>query len=295
MCPLHVACAYRANADVIQALVDANPIVVGIKTSSGAYPLHLMCDYGGPVESLLVLLRCPYSRCTRDQKDGVYHRTPLSILNGRKNLHHFNSAICKLRRIRQEQAEVLGNVPSEHACLELQRLSEKIRRFEDMDLWRKARALFLASEMVEGEGKQEHPFDWETEAQTRAVLRGLCTHDCPGSIQELALLLYQDQLCTALDDCGNLLIHLLCQANDTVLLQEVLRKSPACASIRNAAGLSPLQVYLRRKRPLQRCVLKLIEAFPEGLTDLNLFPSLIPQILHRFNKDKRVISLLIRC
>jgi hypothetical protein len=103
--PLHLACCYRASSEILHSLIEASPRTAGIRNGLGYYPLHLLCDCGCRPASLEVMLRYPDAVRTVTEKDYTYGRTPIYILNQRKNLGAFAGYVVQLRNLRQRQQD----------------------------------------------------------------------------------------------------------------------------------------------------------------------------------------------
>ena len=78
-----VAISYRASVEVVRALLEVYPESAGLPNGVGAYPLHLLCDYGSCVDSLSAVLETQAGAATVDKP--MKSLTPLSILNSRMN------------------------------------------------------------------------------------------------------------------------------------------------------------------------------------------------------------------
>ena len=103
--PLHLACSYRVSTDILQLLIKTNPSTINVCDNNGFSPIHILCDCGCPISSLKVLLLqqqqstnpTTIARSTvLIKKDHIFNRTPLNILNQRKNLIMFTSYLESL-------------------------------------------------------------------------------------------------------------------------------------------------------------------------------------------------------
>ena len=77
--PIHVACSYRASNDVMKVLVDSYPESVGISNINGSYPIHILCEYDGPLSVFYTILSNPYVVPTVCMIDNVHYQYPIEI------------------------------------------------------------------------------------------------------------------------------------------------------------------------------------------------------------------------
>lgn len=103
-----VAISYRASVEVIRALLEVFPESAGIADGVGAYPLHLLCDYGSSVDSLRAVLETPAGAATigRRMDNKSRPRTALEILNARMNYPQFRRALISMREARKRQKTI---------------------------------------------------------------------------------------------------------------------------------------------------------------------------------------------
>jgi hypothetical protein len=94
--------------EVIRSLVKAFPEGAGLPNGVGAYPLHLLCDYGSCVDSLRAVLETPEGAATITKElpfssrwDGL--TTPLQFLTVRMNYPQFRRALISMQAARNRQ------------------------------------------------------------------------------------------------------------------------------------------------------------------------------------------------
>ncbi len=278
--PLHIACCYRASSDVVRMLVQAFPESAGMTIDSeteqgGSTPLHLLCDYGCQAESLRAILETEAGAASTRKKDWIYGRTPLRILNERKNLNEFHSHLAELRLLVWRNPDALSLVEDgerQDKSMETALLLERIRT---MGFWEKAQLLALAE-------FTQQPVTSIVPTSTTVIHALIGLKVCPPAILELASFMMPNELMRP-DDQGELALHFAARhANDDVIC-DVLRAQTKAASVPDATRLLPLQVYLKRdqKRPWNHVVHKLIVAFPLAIEHLEIDKRLYPLIWAR--------------
>ena len=122
-----VAISYRTSVEVIRALIEVFPESAGLPNGVGAYPLHLLCDYGCCVESFRAILETEAGAATIDQpmrplmfstatgtttirqqqQQQQQQQTPLMILTARMNYPVFARAIQAMQQARNRLQEQL--------------------------------------------------------------------------------------------------------------------------------------------------------------------------------------------
>jgi hypothetical protein len=109
---LLVAISYRAPVEVIRALLQVFPGSAGVRNGVGAYPLHLLCDYGSSVDSLRAVLETPEGAATitkrmKERTSSALRNntltTPLHFLNARMNYPQFRRALISMQEARNRQ------------------------------------------------------------------------------------------------------------------------------------------------------------------------------------------------
>jgi hypothetical protein len=263
-CP--VACSYRASTEVIQAILGAFPEAAGEASDYGSFPLHLVCDYGCSVDTLRSLVQTEAGAATVFKKDRTFRRTPLQILNGRKSLNSFLLSIDKMReaRICQRALRAEGGVGQED---ELQRLDQTFTDFRYFDFWQKAAILLLVEYL-------KRPLRDDDLDDARILHACIGSTECPQSVQEFAILLYEDQLLTP-DENGQLPLHNVARDGSPAFMY-VLAGNMSAASVRNEQGMLPLEVAVRNQNTC--CLGQLVEANPSALGELNLDDRLYPKV-----------------
>ena len=238
--PLHVACSYRASANVLRALVQAFPEGAGIANRAGSYPLHLVCDYGcASVESIAALVASQEGAQSVLWKDAIYRRTPLYLLNERKNMSTFHTAIEELRSCRQRQRAVqeIGDFHDMNQG-EFLRLEASIAHWKELDVWIKAQYLIVA----EYYRRAVSPDDVKSANMIHACI-GIQS-SCPPSLLEYSILLNPHQLLER-DDQGRLPLHLAAQVSEPSVVTDILLACPRAARATDAHGNFALSIFLR--------------------------------------------------
>jgi hypothetical protein len=290
--PLHVACCYRSPSEVLEALIEANPETLGYRNKLGLYPLHILCDRGCTMESLDVMLRYPQAIKTITEKDYMYDRTPLYILNQRKNLWAFGEQTKGLRKLRHEQRDAIqfGN----WADNDERRLQNEVDKARQSDFWRKAKSLLLA------EYRQQCRLPINDDCGTvRACLE---LKNCPPSLREYAILAYSEELSVP-DEQGKLPLHHVCSSGsdrkeDQWLLVEVLNAYPEAARIHDKNGMLPLEIFVDafskcgRTDALMRLILANPIAVDNLRIDIHLYPSILEVICGDKNSRSGVFELI---
>jgi hypothetical protein len=225
-----------------------------------------VCDYGCSVDTLRSLVQTEEGAATVFQKDQTFRRTPLQILNGRKSLSNFIRSLGQMReaRITQRALRAEGGVGQED---ELQRLDQTFTDFRLFDFWQKAAILMLVEYL-------KRPLTDDDLDDARILHACLDSSDCPQSVQEFAILLYEDQLLTP-DENGQLPLHNVARDGSPAVMY-VLAGNPSAASVRNEQGMLPLEIAVRNQNTC--CLGQLLEANPAGMYELNLDDRLYPKI-----------------
>jgi hypothetical protein len=267
-CP--VACSYRASTEVIQAVLGAYPEAAGEASDSGSFPLHLVCDYGCSVDTLRSLLQTEAGAATIFKEDRTFRRKPLQILNGRKSISNFFRSTDKMReaRITQRALRAEGGVGQED---ELRRLDQIVTDFRHFDFWQKAAILMLVEYL-------KRPLT-DADLDDAGILHAcIGSTECPQSVQEFAILLYEDQLLTP-DENGQLPLHKVARDGSPVFM-DVLAGNMSAASVRNEQGMLPLEIAVRNQNICcgSGGLGQLVEANPSALDELNLDDRLYPKV-----------------
>lgn len=285
--PVHVAAAYRASGNVVRALVKAYPEGCGIPDpGKGACALHLMCDYGSSVDSIRAVLESEAGVASLKSIDGIFLQTPVQILNLRKNLHLYHRNVSELRNIRRKQealrAAMLLDGVDEPNLI--QALEDRVEPFRRDDFWQKASLLICA--------EYTHSIvDDDTDQHGRML--NACTmlwHRCPISLTELALLLHPEQLRQG-DDMGRLPLHNATRRPDSTVLLDLLNAWPPATKIPDAGGFLPLQLAIHNKRGWNDGVGQLLMANPEALEVLDMDDRLYPRIWYKLQQHETVDAL----
>jgi ankyrin repeat protein len=285
--PIHVAAAYRASGNVVRALVKAYPEGCGIPASGkSTCALHLMCDYGSSVDSIRAVLESESGVASLQYLDGTFLRTPVQILNLRKNMHFYHRNVSDLRNIRRKQEELreamlLDGVEEPNL---IQALEDRVKPFRQDEFWQKASLLICAeyTNSILHDDTDLH----------RHILNA-CTmlwHRCPISLTELALLLHPEQL-QQRDGMGRLPLHNATRRPDSTVLLDLLNAWPQATKIPDAMGFLPLHLAIRNKRGWNDGVGQMLMANPEALEGLDLDDRLYPRIWYKLQKHETVDAL----
>jgi hypothetical protein len=284
--PLHVACSYRASADVLRVLINANPKTAAIRNTMGFTPLHILCDYGSSEESIQAILETEEGARKVTAKDRLYGRKALDILNQRKTLEYFTARVKRLRNARQQERDaMLCGLWSDN---DLRQLDVQIQDAKRSSYWSMARLLILTEYYQRPLTVRDYGDD-----NKDTVIACLAIEECPPSLLEFALLLYKDELMIA-DEKGNYPLHYACARKATEpmlrqwIVQEYVLAYPDAAKHPNNEGLYPLQIYLQsfEKQPPWSEVLKsLVFANLNAIWALPIDSRVIPIILERIASD----------
>jgi ankyrin repeat protein len=77
--PLHCVCrAYQPRMGIVQALLDACPACIALKTHGGETPVHLACSNSGAFVGVLQLLATAQNKRTGDTNDLVLADKPMT-------------------------------------------------------------------------------------------------------------------------------------------------------------------------------------------------------------------------
>jgi hypothetical protein len=279
--PLHVACSYRASGEIIRALLQAYPEAAGIPNQDGSCALHLCCDYGSSIDSLLALVATEEGVSSLRRNDGIYQRTPLQILNERKNIVQFHRSLEYLRQCRQRQRDILPDDYTEHA-----RLEASIEFLHEMEFWKKARLLVLAQFL-------RQPIAIEDVEQAGIVHACIGMHGCPLSLREFAMLLEVEELLQP-DAQGRLPLHLACAVSGSPsVVAEVFRACPKAARIPDGSGRLAWSLFQEHHPSAgwSGTVQELVHANPLALEASDLDARLYPLIWSRFSNRESLAAL----
>ena len=243
--PLHIACSHHAPAEVIHALIQTNPKTCSVRDGSGFCALHILCDLGCSTESLRaalrVLLQSTEGATILAKKDYVFGRTPLNILNQRKNLTMFTSCVESLRALRQRERDAIlcGNWKESDRM----KLATRMNEAKEMEFWCKARLLILAEyALCRRNGAIRNSLDDFNDHDIIQACLGV--KECPLSLLEYVLLVYDKELFMK-DRNGDLPLHQACANSKELtdkqrIIAEVLLANPKAARVTNGSGRLPL-------------------------------------------------------
>jgi ankyrin repeat protein len=283
--PLHVACSYRASGQIIRTLLQVYPQAAAIPNQAGSYALHLCCDYGSSVDSLLALVETQEGVNSLPRKDGIYQRTPLQILNERKNMVQFHQTLQHVRLCRQRQG--IYTLTEERDKKEHARLEALIVQVShEMEFWNKARLLVLAQNL-------RRPFTLEDVDRPGIVHACILLHECPPSLREFAILLHVEELLQP-DAQGRLPLHLACtNSSSPSVIAEVLRACPKAALILDGHGRLAWSLFQEHhpSSGWSGTVQELVLANPLALETSDLDSRLYPLIWSRFSNPKLLAVL----
>jgi len=286
--PLHVACSHRAAAVVIEELVRCDPETACALDASGFFPLHVLCNVGCSIAALEVLLRSAEGASTVTRKDRVFGRTPLNILNQRKNLVAFSAALKSLRsaRNREREAKFCGNWNE----VDRTKLATRMKDAKEMNFWCKARLLILAEHAsMCGNSTSGSYFG---ECNGRDTMQAcLAVKDFPLSLLEYALLVLNEEL-SLKDDEGDLPIHKACASSKEhrekeQIIAEILLADPRSAGVKSGDGRSALEIFLfgsTEQPSWSETLLSLILAYPLALGALEFDVRFYPLLLSRLSR-----------
>ena len=282
--PLHVACSYRASTDVVEALLDSYPEGVNVPNNAGSYAIHILCDFGCPIGSMKAVLRTPDGASVVTKRDRIFRRTPLQILNERKNFKEFHQSLLDLRSFRKRQRVPTTYHPSDcnASCSgNLDEIPSAYSRLERMDFWQKATLLILTEYL----GRPVTQNDSHLPLITHACIS---IQICPPSLLEFTVLLRTHELLVT-DMSGNIPLHIATAISDESTICDVLSNQPIAASVRDRQSRIPLEIFLLRNPNVKYCdaLEQLIFANPLGLETLNLDSRLYPLIWSRMAERKR--------
>jgi hypothetical protein len=230
-----------------------------------------VCDYGCSVDTLRALVQTEAGAATVFKEDRTFRRKPLQILNGRKSLSNFFRSLDTMReaRITQRALRAEGGAGQED---ELQRLDRTVADFRDCDFWQKAAILTLVEYLNRPLIEDDHLDD------ARILHACIDSTECPQSVQEFAILLYEDQLLTP-DENGQLPLHKVARDGSPAFM-DVLAGNTSAASVRNEQGMLPLEIAVRNQHLCcwSGGLGQLVEANPSALNELNLDDRLYPKV-----------------
>jgi hypothetical protein len=365
--PLHVACSYRASSMAIQEILHAYPKAAAIPDRNGATPIHHLCDYGSgtgreTIAAMKVLLRCdPYGMQSVIMTDYRYQRRPIYILNARKNIREQEQYIETIRSRRFRQRAIRLEMMSSddwnhHLKYELSdQLEEDINNIRrDSDFWKLVSCLIVAEYLLtfpvqdrsqistvldtffgsDNAGaadicKGTNTSNLDKDAVDSIILHAfVCNRDCPQSLQEYAILLYEPYLMqpNPLSSFTNIHASLLplhvaasmytsivaaSGSTDRVshLLSLLTDGCPEAASVRDMNDQLPLGLLLQRKQRSDEKTHQvhwsigmqaLIDVYPLALldNDIDLFThqqeALRPQLLSNLGRNRNTLYTLIR-
>jgi hypothetical protein len=192
----------------------------------------------------------------------------------------------------------------------LQQIEQQIREHGNTEFWKKAavlitaqhtgQPLLLAAAAADNDfdgddskpGGQFH-LDPHDDVGAKILQAAVANHNCPPSLQEFAILLYQPFLLVP-DECGRLPLHVAAAAaetrsystgNTTALLLDLMAACPEAAHVRDAQGRLPLMLALQSPlvgKTWTGVTQALVEAYPAALQDLDLPNVLLPRIWSKF-------------
>ena len=302
-----MAISYRASVEVVRALLEVYPESAGLPNGVGAYPLHLLCDYGSCVDSLSAVLETQAGAATVDKP--MKSLTPLSILNSRMNKAAFYRALQSMQEARNRQqatrererirrqeqqrlAESDGDSSNPHdestTHRPVDRNERMIASFQQNDYWQKAALLILVS-------YTQQPLSPQGLEDDTAHLVHACAGvpDCPSYLLQFAIQLHLDDLSNRRDHRGRLPLHVAAGSHARALssssakrqkrshesLRMVLEACPEAACVKDSQGHYPLSVALgeiSNGKPWSTGLQELLEANLAALETLNLPDGLYP-------------------
>lgn len=278
--PIHVACSYRSSNDVIKVLVDSYPESVGISNNNGSYPIHILCDYDGPLSVFYTILSNPYVVPTVCMIDNVHYQYPIEILYSRHNTTHFYDFHIRLKNLKllrhqqiiikkRKQHKKLQEFVVSSECTksndgdddddDLHYQQEKIsmiNNYENFDFWIKICWLLLIE--YHQKSLQQQPTsccimnnnNGVSFKESQVVLASLYSICCPDYIKDMTILIYPEQLISQTDDYGNVPLHIMAinyyynnkkeNSNMILMMLWMINICPEAASIRNNIGQLPL-------------------------------------------------------
>lgn len=238
-------------------------------------PLHLLCDYGCHADSMRAILETKAGVMSSRTRDNIYLRTPLQILNERKNLNEFHSQLGELRRLqfrKPDALSVMENGESQDDSMETALLLERIRT---TTFWEKTQLLVLAEYTLK-------PVTTLKPEDTTIIHALLGLKLCPPAILEFANMLSRNELMRK-DINGDLPLHFACRCSHENIIRDILRAQPKAATVSDADGAPALKVYLERdrRRMWDHVIESLIIASPLAIEQLNIDRQLYPLIWSR--------------
>jgi phage tail protein X len=329
--PLHVACSYRASSSIIRLLVQVHPESVDMANGQGSYPLHILCDYGCPtVDSIRAILEV--SVRTVRLEDALFRRTPLLILNERKNLHEFHDSLHTLRIMannnnNNNNNNALGGGYHHHRTSpSLPSLTKKdtlfLARCRRMVFWKKASLLILAEHSKrtlpkssgndndndndnDNENNDEEDDDTTSPTRTTTGIVHACLHinHCPPALLEFAVLVRANELLLPDDTTGQLPLHVAVQQCNVTTIMDLLNANPEAARIPNpttttttsrSVGNTTRYNNNNNTNNNKLPLQVLLERFPDSpwAGVVNPFVSANPTALESLNLDKRFYPLI---
>lgn len=294
--PLHMACSHRASAEVIQELVQADPRTAIVRDGAGFCPLHILCDRGGSVSSLLAVLQTAEGVASIVVEDCIFGRTPLHILDQRKNLTMFTSCVETLRSLRKRErdAKFFGNWNES----DRRKLSNRMRDAKEMDFWGKARLLILAEYALSSTPIPKNASYSLDDSKNNGIVQAcLGVGDCPLSLLEYALLVYNEELLVKNRD-GKLPLHQACASlkapnEKEKIIAEVLWAEPKAAMVRSGDGALALELFLKSSLEppsWSETLQSLISANPLALEAIDFDVRLYPMLLSRMGRTDKARS-----
>ena len=365
--PLHVACSYRASSMVIREIVTAYPEAVATPDGNGATPLHHLCDYGSgtgreTIASMKVLLRCsPYGMQSVMMTDHRYRRRPIFILNARKNIREQQSYLETIRcqRFRQRaiwedvdwnrhlQHELsdrleddIGNICSGNHFMRLASCLVVAEYFNTISMQDQSNisASILDSFFVSDTDREDPstptttppPSEFQDDEKVSIVLHAFVHNtDCPPSMQEYAILLYEpflskpnplpsygryDRSLLPLHVAASMYSEVVAVSGSTDrmshLLSLLVDGCPTAASVRDTNGQLPLGLVFQRRRGgtnerayrvhWSNGMQALIDAYPLALLDEDVIlfihrqQALWPYTLSAVSRNRSTLFSMIR-
>jgi hypothetical protein len=283
--PLHVASSHRASDEVIKALIHAYPEASGKMNGAGSYTLHVLCDYGCSVDTIQCILETEGGAKSARKTRAIFRRTPLYMLNGRKNLPEFKRSLQTLRQTRQKQHTIRQSIHGSHdesilmkAEVELRNLESLIEPFHKNDFWRKASMLVLAQYLKRALTEQDL-------VGSRIVHACVGIDNCPPSLLEYAILLNMNELVKK-DHKGRSPLHIAASAAKDTTVATIAMACPEAARISDNRGRLVLKILLSKRRPRgwSPGLEQVIVANPEAIETLDLDEKLYPFIWNRLGQ-----------
>lgn len=312
--PLHLACLYRAPADLVQMILEANPEALFSQDSEGWTPLHVILLYGSDEETALLLIQRGGFRAASIHSRIVGAPLHLACRHGcstaiiRALLRVYPAMATTANEYNTKPAKILWyhfSRKNEHL---LNELSENKQSGELSDKEGKSiRDLIdqLTLLLRAAKGRQYIDANNSNPQQNFSVIHDVlgATDDTLGELTQflsLVIFLYPEQV-HAVDDVGNLPLHVAASSRpsrssdnqslpfesnraadvaanfNTDPMDVLLQHYPIAASIPNRQGLLPLHIALAKGRRTWRSgIASMVLAAPHVLIRRDTETKLLP-------------------